>query len=147
MERPANGSRSAALGGQAMRIWADLSNAPQVLFMQPLVAELRRRGHEVLITTRDFTETIGLADRCGLDHIPIGAHGGRSLFGKVIANFWRAACLANLVRSQHISLAVGSSFGQAVAAAWLRLPMVALGDYEGQPGNHVTFRIAGRIIV
>ncbi len=130
-----------------MRIWADLSNAPQVLFMQPLVAEMRKRGHEVLITTRDFTETIGLADRCGFDHIPIDAHGGKGLLGKAIANFRRGARLAALVRSHHAALAVGSSCGQAIAAALLRLPMVALGDYEGQPGNHVTFRIAARIIV
>ncbi len=119
-----------------MKIWVDLATAPQVLFMQPLIAEMRRRGHEVLITTREFTETIGLADRCGLDHTPVGAHGGKTMFGKVTANFQRAARLARLIGPQHVSLAVShSSIGQALASAWLRMPMVALGDYEGQPGT------------
>ena len=131
-----------------MKIWVDLASAPQVLFMQPLIAEMRRRGHEVLITTREFTETIGLADHCSLDHTPIGAHGGKTFLGKVIANFQRAARLAYLVRPQHISLAVSQgSIVQALVTAWLRIPMIATGDYEGQPGNHIVCRVARRLIV
>lgn len=131
-----------------MKIWADLSNAPQVLFMQPLIAEMRKRGHEVLITTREFTETIGLADRYGLDHMRIGAHGGKTMIGKVAANLQRAALLARLFRPQHICLAVSqASICQAIVAAWLRIPMVATGDYEGQPGNHIVCRVARRLIV
>ena len=131
-----------------MKIWVDLATAPQVLFMQPLIAEMRRKGHDVLITTREFTETIGLADRCGLDHTPIGAHGGKTMFGKITAIIQRAARLAQFIRSQHISLAVShSSIGQAIAAAWLRIPMIALDDYEGNPHLHVVFRIARRLIV
>jgi uncharacterized protein len=131
-----------------MNIWVDLATAPQVLFMQPLIAEMKNRGHAVLITTREFSETIGLADRCGLDHTPIGAHGGKTMFGKVTAIIDRAARLARLVRPQHVSLAVShGSIGQAIAAAWLRIPMVALGDYEGQPGSHVVCRVARRMIV
>ncbi len=30
--------------GEAMKIWVDLATAPQVLFMQPLIAEMRRSG-------------------------------------------------------------------------------------------------------
>ncbi len=131
-----------------MKIWADLASAPQVLFMQPLIAEMRRRGHEVLITTRGFTETTALADRCGLEHTPVGVHGGKTMLGKVTANFKRAARLARLVWPHHVSLAVShGSLGQAIAAAWLRIPIVAMGDYEGQPGGHVVCRVARRLIV
>jgi predicted glycosyltransferase len=131
-----------------MKIWVDLATAPQVLFMQPLIAEMRTRGHEVLITTRDFTETMDLADRCGLDHKPIGAHGGKTMIGKVTANIQRAAHLARLVGQQHVSRAVShGSLGQAIAAASLRLPMITLGDYEGQPGAHLVCRVARRVIV
>jgi uncharacterized protein len=131
-----------------VKIWVDLATAPQVLFMQPLIAEMRRRGHEVLITTREFTETVDLADRCGLDHTPVGAHGGKAMFGKVAANIQRAARLARLIGPQHASLAVShSSIGQAIAAAWLRIPLIALDDYEGNPHLHVVFRVATRVIV
>jgi uncharacterized protein len=131
-----------------MKIWADLATAPQVLFLEPLISEMRRRGHEVMITTREFTETIGLADRCGLDHTPVGVHGGKSMFRKVTANFGRATRLARLIRPQGVSLAVSQgSISQAIAAARLRIPMVAMGDYEGNPGNHIVCRVAKRLIV
>jgi predicted glycosyltransferase len=131
-----------------MKIWADLATAPQVLFLEPLIAEMRRRGHEVIITTREFTETVGLADRRGLDHTPVGVHGGKSALRKATANFERAAHLARLIRPQGVSLAVSQgSISQAIASACLRIPMVAMGDYEGNPGNHIVCRVAGRLIV
>jgi predicted glycosyltransferase len=131
-----------------MKIWVDLATAPQVLFMQPLVVEMRRRGHEVLITTRDFTETISLADRCGLDHTPVGVHGGKTIFGKINSILGRAMLMARLVRSQHISLAVShGSISQAIAAAGLHMPMIGLGDYEGNPANHLVCKVVKRLIV
>ena len=131
-----------------MKVWVDITTAPQVLFMQPLITEIRRRGHEVLITTRDFTETIALANRFGLDHIPIGVHGGKKMFSKIIINIQRAIRLAHLVHAQNISLAVShGSIAQAIAVVGLHLPMVAMGDYEGQPYNHVVCRVAKRLIV
>jgi uncharacterized protein len=108
---------------------------------------LRKRGHEVLITARNFTETISLADRCGLDYIPVGAHGGKTMIGKAMALFQRAIRLALLARSQHVSFATSSSFSQALAAPLARLPLVIIGDYEGQPGHYIICRVARRLIV
>lgn len=131
-----------------MKIWVDLATAPQVLFFQPIIAEMNRRGHDVLITTREFTETIDLANRCGLNHKPVGAHGGKTMFGKIVANFQRAERLVRWVRTQRVSLAVShGSIGQTIAAAWMRMPVVAMGDYEGQPYNHIVCRVARRLIV
>lgn len=131
-----------------MKIWIDLATAPQVLFMQPLIAEMRTRGHEVFITTRDFTETVELANRSGLEHVSIGAHGGGTMLGKITANFQRAARLTQLIQSQQIALAVShGSISQSLVAARLRVPFVVLGDYEGQPNAHFIYRVAKRIIV
>lgn len=131
-----------------MKIWVDLASAPQVLFMHPLITEMRRLRHDVLITTREFSETIGLADHFGLEHICVGVHGGKGTVGKAFANLNRAARLIRLIRSQHVSLAVShGSISQAIASVRLRMPMVALGDYEGQPGNHITCRVSRRLVV
>lgn len=131
-----------------MKIWVDLVNAPQVLFMQPIIAELRKRDHEVLITTRDFTETINLANRYCPDHVIVGAHGGKTMIGKVIANLHRAAKLARLIVLRHISLALShGSISQAITSTMLSIPTVAIGDYEGQPGNHFVCRVIKKLIV
>ena len=65
-----------------MKIWADIANSPQVLFMRPIIAELEKRGHQVVTTTRQHSETVSIADRYGLAHTVIGAHGGGTMFGK-----------------------------------------------------------------
>lgn len=132
-----------------MNIWIDLANSPQVLFFRPIIAALQRRGHDIRITSRDFAQTVALADRCGLRHTPIGTHGGRRWLNIFRRTAGRALELAQWARRQGgIDLAVShNSYGQALAAALLRVPFVTLMDYEHQPFNHVCFRLARRVIV
>jgi predicted glycosyltransferase len=130
-----------------MRIWIDLATGPQVLFYRPIVSELQKRGNNVLITTREFTETVSLADRYQLVHTVVGAHGGATMIGKSMAHVRRAAELARLVRHYGATLAVGTSYTQALVAPLLHIPLVVCGDYEGNPGNHLSLRVAKRIIV
>lgn len=73
-----------------MNIWVDIANPPQVLFLRPIIAELEKRGHRLIVTTRKHSETISLADRYALSHKVIGAHGGSSFLGKAIAIVFRA---------------------------------------------------------
>lgn len=68
-----------------MRIWIDLVNSPHVLFFRPIIQELQARGHETLITTRYFAETVPLADRYGMHHTTLGFHGGKAVWGKATA--------------------------------------------------------------
>lgn len=131
-----------------MTIWIDMTTPPQVLFLRPIIAELERRGYNLLLTSRHSTETVPLADRHGLPHSVIGAHGGATLAGKAAAIMWRAARLINFVRGRGVSLAVStSSYSQALAARCLRIPMVAFQDYEGHPANHIMCRVAKKILV
>ena len=131
-----------------MRIWIDIVNSPQVLFFRPILAVLKEQGHELLLTTRDYGQTLALADQYGLAHTPIGRHGGRSVRGLVEQNVLRVRDLVRFVRSQRIDLAVGHNvYSQAIAARVLRLPLVTLMDYEHQPANHINFRLAQRVIV
>ncbi len=131
-----------------MNIWADIANAPQVLFMRPIIAELEKRGHRLIVTTRRHSESILLADRYGLSHKVIGAHGGRTSIGKAGATMFRALNSVLYLRHQKVSLAVSSSsYSQAIAAKWLNIPLVTFNDYEGNPGMHIICRVAKKIIV
>lgn len=132
-----------------MNIWIDLANSPQVLFFRPLIAEMEKRGHVVLLTSRDFAQTVPLANRYGFKHTPIGAHGGKAWMRIAQRSLGRARGLVRWARSQPpIDLAVShNSYSQALAAARLRLPFVTLMDYEHQPANHLCFRLARRVIV
>jgi predicted glycosyltransferase len=131
-----------------MKVWIDLANSPQVLFFHPIVREIQRRGHTTVITTRDFAQTEQLATNCGMDHMPIGGHGGKRLSRIGLTLAGRALQLTRFARGKRIDLAVShNSYGQVVAAAALRIPSITSMDYEHQPANHLAFRLARRVIV
>ena len=65
-----------------MRVWIDLTNSPHVLVMRPIIRALEARGAEVLVTARDFAQTLPLAERHGLSVEPIGRHRGGRLAAK-----------------------------------------------------------------
>ena len=50
-----------------MRVWVDLTNSPHVLVLRPIIRVLERAGAEVLVTARDFAQTLDLAQRHGLN--------------------------------------------------------------------------------
>jgi predicted glycosyltransferase len=131
-----------------VRIWVDLVNSPQVLTLTPIMRELERRGHRLLVTTRDFAQTLQLADRVGLRHRPIGRHGGGSRLQAARVNLERVFGVAWMMRRQRVDLALShNSYSQAVAAQLLGVPFVTMMDYEHQPLNHLCFRLARRVIV
>jgi predicted glycosyltransferase len=129
-------------------IWIDLANSPHVPFFRALIPEFERRGHKVLVTAREFAQTVELARAAGLEPEVIGGHGGAGLAGKAQNLIGRAAQLARWARGRGIDLAVShNSYAQTAAARALGIRSVTLMDYEHQPANHLAFRMASRVIV
>ena len=131
-----------------MRIWIDLANSPHVPFFRSLANEFIRRNHELVLTARDFAETVKLAKAAGFAAEVIGGHGGSKLSGKAGNLVQRALALARWGRGRNLDLAVShNSYSQILAARALSLRTITLMDYEHQPANHLAFRMASRIIV
>jgi len=131
-----------------MKVWIDLANSPHVLFFDPILAELRERGVEAFVTARDFAQTGELARLHGIEVEVIGTHGGKSLLGKARTIVSRARQLHAAARRSGADLAVShNSYAQAIAARALGIPSVTLMDYEHTPANHVSFRLARRILL
>ncbi|MGH9871146.1 MAG: DUF354 domain-containing protein [Pyrinomonadaceae bacterium] len=131
-----------------MLIWIDLANSPHVPFFRSLTNEFIRRNHEVVVTARDFAETVKLAEAAGFAAEIVGGHGGGKLSGKAGNLVQRAMALARWARVRNFDLALShNSYSQILAARVLSLRTVTLMDYEHQPANHLAFRMASRIIV
>lgn len=131
-----------------MRIWIDLANSPHVLFFAPLIEEMERRGHSMLVTARVLAQTTELIANHAIEARVIGAHGGHGTAHKAASILSRSRALRDVVRDQSIDLAVShNSYAQAIAARMLGIPVVTLMDYERTPANHVSFRIASRVIL
>ncbi|HEX8139414.1 MAG TPA: DUF354 domain-containing protein [Pyrinomonadaceae bacterium] len=131
-----------------MRIWIDLANSPHVPFFRALIPEFEARGHEVMLTARDFAQTVELARAAALAPVVIGGQGGGGLKGKAGNLVGRALSLARWARGRGFDLAVShNSYAQILAARLLRVRTVTLMDYEHQPANHLAFRLASHVIV
>lgn len=131
-----------------MRIWVDLANAPHVAFFLPIIAELKRRGHSISISLRDFNQTVEIAALQGLKGSVIGKHGGKRSLGKVLNLFSRSSSLVAFGKEKRVDIAVShNSYTQTLAGRLIGARVVTIMDYEGQPANHIAFRLAHRVIV
>lgn len=114
-----------------MKIWFDADNGPHVLIMRPLVAELTRRGHEVVFTARDRTKTCQLLDMYGFSYLTVGAEYGKGMSGKVKGTLGRAGELVRAMRGSGAAVSYGhGSRALPIASRILGIPTVTMYDYE-----------------
>ena len=131
-----------------MRIWIDLGNSPHVPFFRALAPEFDRRGAEILWTARDYAQTVELAQKAGLKFEIFGSHGGKNIGNKGAKFVGRVWDLLRWAQKQKIDLFVGhNSHEPLVTAKILGIKTVNLMDYEHHPANHLSFRLASKIIV
>ncbi len=117
--------------------------------MRPVIETLRARGDDVLVTARDFAQTLGLLERFQLDHTAIGRHRGEKLASKALGLASRSGALVRWARGRRIDLALGhGSNDVSVAAKLLRIPSVTAFDYEWARQQHqINCRLASGVVV
>jgi len=117
-------------------VWIDLDNSPHVPFFMPIIGELRKKGYNVMITTRDCSQTCELADLYHLKYIKIGRHYGITKAVKVAATVFRSMQLIRaLSRKEKPVLALShGSRAQTLSALLLGLPSLVIMDYEHTSG-------------
>jgi len=115
----------------AAKIWIDLDNTPHVPFFIPIIAELKRRGHEVVLTARDAFQVCELADECGLAYLRIGRHYGKNPVMKILGLLRRAGQLLPFALREKPDLALShGARSQTLACNLLRIPTILIADYE-----------------
>jgi uncharacterized protein len=132
-----------------MRVWVDLTNSPHVLVMRPVIARLRADGHSVEVTARDFSQTLELCDRFGIDHTPLGRHRGGRLAAKARGLAERSFELTRFGRGRGFDLALGHGSNDiSVAARLLRIPCSTMFDYEWATVQHnINCHLAQAVVV
>ena len=114
-----------------VKIWIDLDNTPHVPFFVPIIRELERRGHEVVLTARDAFQTCDLAEKKGLNFLRVGRHYGKNPVMKISGLVWRSFQLLPFCLRQKpcLSLSHGAR-SQNLISNLLRIPTVLVADYE-----------------
>ena len=103
-----------------MRIWLDITNSPHVLFFAPIVRKLEKKGHKVLITSREHSQTTGLLKLHSMKSTVVGKHAGASLLEKALYVPVRVFSLIRFLRNQKIDACiVHQSFYGIIAAFFL----------------------------
>ncbi len=133
----------------AVKVWIDLTNSPHVLVMRPVIEDLRARGHEVSVTARDFAQTLGLCERFGIEHTPVGRHRGGGLAAKAAGLATRSFELTRWARGRRFDRALGHGSNDiTVAAAVLRIRCATMFDYEWATVQHsINCRLAQGVVV
>jgi predicted glycosyltransferase len=130
------------------RVWIDLANSPHVLLFGPLVENLRSGGWDVVLTARDHAQTLALARKRWPEIVAIGASSPPGRRAKAMSIARRATELRGFARRTRPAVALShGSYAQILAARATRVPAVTMMDYEYQPANHLSFRLAKRVIV
>jgi uncharacterized protein len=131
-----------------MRVWVDISAPAHVLVLRPIIARLRAAGHEVEVTSREYTQTRELLELHGIDHTPIGRHGGASRARKLVRLMQRTPMMRRFGKRRDFDLAVAhGSYDLAMAARSLGIPEVNMHDYEFAITQHrIACRLASRVI-
>jgi uncharacterized protein len=131
-----------------VKVWVDLANSPHVPLFVPVVSRLRSLGHDIILTARDHAQTLPLARKAWEGVGVVGGPSPAGRFGKGRTIAARAAALRRVARSERPDVALShGSYAQILAARSARVPAVTMMDYEFQPANHLSFRLAHVVVV
>ena len=100
-----------------LKIWFDILTPKQVMFFGRVVERLRRSGHKVLCTSRQYREAVELARIKKLDLTLVGSHGGAERYDKLRAGANRTYELAEVVNQfgPDVAMTFSSPEGARVA--------------------------------
>lgn len=117
------------------KVWIDLDNSPHVPFFLPVLEELKRRGHSIVLSARDSYQVCDLADLHQLDYTRVGRHYGKNKFRKVFGTSFRAFQLLPFALREKPNLAVShGSRAQLLCSAMAGIPCLLIFDYEFAQG-------------
>lgn len=125
-----------------------MSGPAHVLVLRPIIERLRSAGHDVTVTSREYTQTQELLALHHMEHTSIGRHGGASRVRKLLRLVQRTGRMRRFGRGAGFDLAIAhGSNDLAITARVLGIPEANMHDYEfAVAQHHVGCRLAKRVI-
>jgi Uncharacterized protein conserved in archaea len=122
-----------------VRIVVDINHPGQVHYFKNFVRDVRKHGHEVLITASEKEITFQLLREYGLDFVPLGSYG--NTMAKKALNIPRLDLkMYEAVRKFRPDLFLGfGSIRNAHVSRLMRKPAIAFDDTEPSPIEHMLY--------
>jgi predicted glycosyltransferase len=130
-----------------VRAWIDIDNPPQARYLLPFVGRFENAGHEVLLTAREYGDTLAILRNEGARFEPVGSSFGKGIPRKLYGLAWRSHALVKFVRRQRrlSDFVLTGSRSAAVAARRLGIPSFVIVDYEHV--DLVVYRLSSSYII
>ncbi|MCD4704628.1 DUF354 domain-containing protein [bacterium] len=116
-----------------MKIWIDITNTPHVNVLIPIMKKLESE-HELIISARDFSETLPLLRKNVIIPIVIGEYKGKSRIKKIIGMFSRMFALQFKIPRFDVSISLGGNY-TAVVSKLRRKKSIIFSD------NDISFKV------
>jgi len=125
---------------QDTRVWIDILTPKQVLLFAPIIEVLKRKGLEVLATSRRYREVGPLAERAGIDLRFVGERGSKGPEEQLLAATKRQAEMIPLIKEFNPSVAISVASGVCARVAFgLGVKHIAVND---SPHSEVAGRLS-----
>lgn len=111
-----------------MKIWIDITNTPHVNVLMPIIRHLRT-SHELIITARDFSETVPLLRQNGIEPHILGEYRGKSKFNKILGLVTRAYKLSRIIPDFDLSISLGGNYTASISRL-RRKPSIVFSDND-----------------
>ncbi|OIO40655.1 hypothetical protein AUJ10_02305 [Candidatus Pacearchaeota archaeon CG1_02_31_27] len=102
-----------------MKILIDLTNTPHVLFFRPIIEKLKKAGHTVILTAREYSQTIPMLEFFNYDYYMLGKHAGKLKIKKAINLFERVLDLISFIKRYDPDIIVSHQSPYATLAGFL----------------------------
>lgn len=125
-----------------------MSNSPHVLFFRPIIKELEKNGHEVIITAREHAQTKQLLDLFKMKYVLIGKHAGKSIFKKLLNAMSRVFQLSKYVSKENPDVCLSHQSPYIIYAAFLngKDSIYLFDNDQAKLQNYLTFPIATKVM-
>ena len=111
-----------------MKIWCDITNTPHVSVLMPIIKHLET-NHELIITARDFSETVALLEKHDIKPKVIGGYGGKNRISKVLTNSYRIINTWLQMPKFDISLSLGGNY-TSIISKLRKKPSIVFSDND-----------------
>ena len=131
-----------------MKIWLDFCEPKSVTMLKPLYKKLMK-DNDVFITARDFDSTYYLLNKWGVNYIPAGKYGGRTLLGKLKTYSERLSHLIKIIDKEKPQFLFCITSPEALRISFgLQIPNIMFNDEPRSYGPcSTTFPYVNQLIV
>jgi predicted glycosyltransferase len=132
-----------------MKIWYDACTGKHIRYGTAIARRLRKRGHEVVFTTREHPDTLPLARVLGEDPIVVGRYNPQSLFSRLEESADRVIQFSRMFKNNLPDMAISHQSVELCRTAFgLCIPIILTADTPHATAvNRLTIPFATTLVV